>query len=380
MAEDNKYNNFQEEEELEIDLMEYARKLWASRKLLLKVAGIAAIVGVIIALGTPKTYTANVTLAPESGKSGGGGLSGIASMLGVGGLSMSSDADAFNVTLYPDVVSSTPFIIDLLDTKVKQLESENDTTLAGYLKEGTSSSLIGTIVSLPFKAIGAVMSIFSSDDDKENDNQDINPFQLTKEQDNIVNGLRKLVVANVDKKTGVTSISVTMQDPLVCAIVADTVVTKLQEFITGYRVNKAQEDCKYWEQLHEERKNDYYEKQQNYARYTDGNQGISRESVKIEQARLENEMNLAYQVYSQVATQLQMARAKVQEAKPVFAVVEPATVPLKPSGTSRKMILIGIVFLAVAGASAWILFGQDLWKNLKEGLKEEKTIEKKEED
>lgn len=380
MAEDNKYNNFQEEEELEIDLMEYARKLWASRKLLLKVAGIAAIVGVIIALGTPKTYTANVTLAPESGKSGGGGLSGIASMLGVGGLSMSSDADAFNVTLYPDVVSSTPFIIDLLDTKVKQLESENDTTLAGYLKEGTSSSLIGTIVSLPFKAIGAVMSIFSSDDDKENDNQDINPFQLTAEQNNAVNGLRKLVVANVDKKTGVTSISVTMQDPLVCAIVADTVVTKLQEFITGYRVNKAQEDCKYWEQLHEERKNDYYEKQQNYARYTDGNQGISRESVKIEQARLENEMNLAYQVYSQVATQLQMARAKVQEAKPVFAVVEPATVPLKPSGTSRKMILIGIVFLAVAGASAWILFGQDLWKNLKEGLKEEKTIEKKEED
>lgn len=380
MAEDNKYNNFQEEEELEIDLMEYARKLWASRKLLLKVAGIAAILGVIIALGTPKTYTANVTLAPESGKSGGGGLSGIASMLGVGGLSMSSDADAFNVTLYPDVVSSTPFIIDLLDTKVKQLESENDTTLAGYLKEGTSSSLIGTIVSLPFKAIGAVMSIFSSDDDKENDNQDINPFQLTAEQNNAVNGLRKLVVANVDKKTGVTSISVTMQDPLVCAIVADTVVTKLQEFITGYRVNKAQEDCKYWEQLHEERKNDYYEKQQNYARYTDGNQGISRESVKIEQARLENEMNIAYQVYSQVATQLQMARAKVQEAKPVFAVVEPATVPLKPSGTSRKMILIGIVFLAVAGASAWILFGQDLWKNLKEGLKEEKTIEKKEED
>jgi len=380
MAEENKYNNYQEEEELEIDLMEYARKLWASRKLLLKVAGIAAIVGVIIALGTPKTYTANVTLAPESGKSGGGGLSGIASMLGVGGLSMSSDADAFNVTLYPDVVSSTPFIIDLLDTKVKQLESENDTTLAGYLKEGTSSSLIGTIVSLPFKAIGAVMSIFSSDDDKENDNQDINPFQLTVEQNNAVNGLRKLVVANVDKKTGVTSISVTMQDPLVCAIVADTVVTKLQEFITGYRVNKAQEDCKYWEQLHEERKNNYYEKQQNYARYTDGNQGISRESVKIEQARLENEMNLAYQVYSQVATQLQMARAKVQEAKPVFAVVEPATVPLKPSGTSRKMILIGIVFLAVAGASAWILFGQDLWKNLKEGLKEEKTIEKKEED
>ena len=91
-------------------------------------------------------------------------------------------------------------------------------------------------------------------------------------------------------------------------------------------------------------------------------------------------MNLAYNLYNQMAGQLELGRTKVQEAKPMFAIIEPASVPLLPSGTSRKMILIGIVFLAVAGASAWILFGQDLWKNLKEGLKEEKTIEKKEED
>ena len=377
MTEDKRYNIPQEEEELEIDLMEYARKLWAARKLLLKVAGIAVIVGIIIALTTPKQYTVSVTLAPESNKSVGGGLSGIASMLGVGGLNMSSDADAFNVTLYPDVVASTPFIIDLLDTPVKQLEAEKDTTLAGYLKEGTSNSLIGTVMSLPFKAIGAVMSLFSSKEE-EKEIQEIDPFQLTKEQNKTVEGLRKLIIANVDKKTGVTTVSVTMQDPLVCAIIAETVVVKLQKFITEYRVNKAQEDYKYWEQLNEERKNEYYEKQQRYARYSDANQGVIRESVKIEQERLQNEMNLAYQVYSNVATQLQMVRAKVQEAKPVFAVVEPATVPLKPSGTSRKMILIGFVFLAVAGVSAWILFGQDLWKNLKDGLKEEKTETKEE--
>ena len=84
--------------------------------------------------------------------------------------------------------------------------------------------------------------------------------------------------------------------------------------------------------------------------------------------RLQNDMNLAYQVYSQVATQLQVARAKVQEAKPVFAVVEPASVPLLPSGTSKKVILVGFIFLAVAGASAWILFGREFFENLKAGL------------
>ena len=370
MTENNNYTNLpQEEEELEIDLMEYARKLWAARKLLLKVAGIAVIVGVVVALTTPKQYTVNVTLAPEMGKSGGGSLSGIASMLGVGGFNMGSDADALNVTLYPDIVSSTPFILDLMDTPVSMIDEElPDTTLVGYLQEYTSSSLMGTIMSLPFKAIGGVMSLFKSEE--EEGEAQINPFHLTKEQSKIVESLKKQIIASVDKKTGVTTVSVTMQDPMVAAMLTDTVIVKLKEHITHYRVSKAEDDCKYWEQLNDQRRNEYHEKQQLYANYVDANKNVVLQSVRIEQERLQNEMNLAYQVYSNVATQLQMAKAKVQEAKPVFAIVEPASVPLNPSGTSRKMILVGIVFLAVAGAAAWVLFGQDLLKTLKDKMAE----------
>ena len=377
MTENKNYTNFpqqQEEDEMEIDLMEYARKLWAARKLLLKVAGLAIIVGIVIALTTPRQYTVSVTLAPESSKSGGGGLSGIASMLGVGGFNMGSDADALNVTLYPDIVSSTPFILDLMDTPVSTIDEEQpDTTLVGYLKEYTSSSLMGTVMSLPFKAIGGIMSLFKSEEEEKTDI--INPFHLTQEQSQTVNGLKKMIVANVDKKTGVTTVSVTMQDPMVAAILTDTVIVKLKEHITKYRISKAEEDCKYWEELNKVRQDDYYMKQKKYAEYVDANKNVVLQSVRIEQERLQNEMNLAYQVYSNVATQLQMAKAKVQEAKPVFAVVEPASVPLQPSGTSRKMILLGVVFLAVAAAAAWVLFGQDLWKNLKEGLAEKKEEE-----
>ena len=378
MVENKEYKNvpsYQEEEEMEIDLMEYARKLWTARKLLLKVAGIAVIVGVVIALTTPKQYTVTMKLAPESTKSG-GGLSGIASMLGVGSMSMGSDADALNITLYPDIVSSTPFILDLMDTQVKTIDEEQpDTTLVGYLKEYTSKSLIGTVMSLPFKAIGGIISLFK-DEEEEKGVKEINPFQLTKEQSRTVQGLKKMIVANVDKKTGVTTVSVTMQDPLVAAILTDTVVVKLKEHITKYRVSKAEEDCKYWEQLNDQRRDEYHAKQKLYAEYVDANQNVILKSVRIEQERLQNDMNLAYQVYSNVATQLQMAKAKVQEAKPVFAVVEPASVPLQPSGTSRKMILVGTVFLFVAAAAAWVLFGQDFLKKVKEGLSESKEENK----
>lgn len=378
MTENKEYMNVpqhQEEEEMEIDLMEYARKLWAARKLLLKVAGIAVVVGVVIALTTPKQYTVSVTLAPELGNSRrSSSLSSIASMLGVGGMSMGSDADALNVTLYPNVVASTPFIIDLLDTPVQTLdEEEPDTTLVEYLKTN-KVNLLGTIMSLPGRAIGAVFSLFK--DAEEEVEKEINPFQLTRSEARSVGKLRSLITASVDKKTGVTSVSVTMQDPLVAALVTDTVLNKLKEYIINYRISKAEEDCKYFEKLYDESKENYHKAQQAYAEYLDANKNIVLRSVQIEGERLQNEMNLAFSIYNQMAGQLQLGRTKVQEAKPVFAIVEPASVPLLPSGTSRKMILIGIVFLAVAGAAAWILFGQDLWTNLKEGLNEKQEENK----
>ena len=363
----------QEEEEQEIDLMEYARKLWESRKTLLIASGIAAVLGVVIALTTPRQYTVTVTLAPESGKSGGGSLSGIASMLGMGGFSMGSDADALNVMLYPNIVSSTPFILDLMDTPVKTIDEEQpDTTLTGYLTEYTKKSLMSTVISLPFKAISGFVSLFKAEEPEVTGPGTIDPFQLTKDQSKIAEGIKKLIVANVDKKTGITTVSVTMQDPMVAAMLTDTVLLKLKQHITKYRVSKAEDDCKYWENLNNQRRDEYYAKQKEYAEYVDANKNVVLQSVQIEQERLQNDMQLAYQVYSNVATQLQMARAKVQEAKPVFVIVEPASVPLQASGTSRAMTVIGTIFLIVAGTAVWILFGKDFLSQLKNGLKEPK--------
>lgn len=377
MTENKEYKNvpqYQEEDELEIDLMEYARKLWAARKLLLKVAGIAAIVGLIIAFSIPKKYTAEVTLSPESGKSGGSSLSGMAAMLGIGSMNMGGgDANALNFSMASDIVASTPFILELFDTQVKTLDGKTDTTLVAYL-ETESAPWWNMLMSLPGKAIGGVMTLFSSN--KEEVVEVINPFQLTPKQLGQVGAIKNIIMAESDKKTGMTKLSVTVQDPLVAATTVDTVLVKLQKYITKYKTSKAQEDYNDLEKLYKQRKEEYYEAQEKYANYADANQNVILQRVKIEQERLQNEQSLAFQVFNQVATQLEIARAKLQEEKPVFAVLEPASVPLYPSGTSRKIIIVGIIFLAVAGISAWILFGQDLWKSLKEGLSEQTKEEK----
>ena len=374
MAENKEYTNmpqYQEEDELEIDLMEYARKLWKAKKLLLKVAGIAAIVGVIIAVSIPKEYTATVTFSPESGKSSGNNLSGMAAMLGIGNLNMGGDANALNISMTSDIVASTPFILELFNTQVKTLDGKQDTTIIAYL-ETESSPWWKAVMSLPGKAIGGVMSLFSSNDE-ETKEKPIDPFQLTPQQMGQVGAIKSIITAEADKKTGMTKLSVTLQDPMVAAMMVDTVLVKLQTYITKYKTSKAQENYDELKLFYEQSKEAYHQTQEKYAKYSDANKNVILQSVRIEQERLQNEQNLAYQIYNQYATQLQLARTKLQEEKPAFAILEPASVPLYPSGTSKKIIIVGLIFLAVTGASAWILFGQDLWNNLKAGLSEEKT-------
>ena len=79
-------------------------------------------------------------------------------------------------------------------------------------------------------------------------------------------------------------------------------------------------------------------------------------------------MNLAFQVYSQVSQQLQIARAKIQEEKPVFAVVEPSTIPLHPSGTSRKAIILIFIFLSIITVSIWQLYGFPYWTKIRKEI------------
>lgn len=356
-----------DDDELVIDWMGILRQILAIRKTLYKAAGIGLVVGILIALGTPKQYTVSITLSPEmgSGKSGGGLASMAASFWG--GSVGADSPDALNATLAPDIVASTPFLLELFHARVVSQDKQIDTTFTAYLDE-QKSSWIGYVLKAPSMAIKGIKSLFCSEEET-NITQE-GAIELNEEDAKKLEDLRKQITAEVDKKTSITTLSVTLQNPKITATIADSVVSKLQQYISAYRTSKAKEDCQYLEMLYKERQQEYYAAQQRYARYVDANSNMVFQSTMAERERLQNDMNLAYQVYSQVAQQLQVARAKVQEEKPVFAVVEPAVVPLDPSGTSRKVIVVGFIFLAVVFTGTWKLWGKPYWLQLKEGLKQ----------
>ncbi|WP_294629418.1 Wzz/FepE/Etk N-terminal domain-containing protein [uncultured Bacteroides sp.] len=353
------------DEDVEIDLMELLRKVIAIRKKIYKAAGIGLLIGVVVAISIPKQYTVEVTLSPEMGNKE-GGLSGLAASFLGSGVAMGDVTDALNASLSADIVSSTPFLLELSDMKVPVLEGE-EISLSSYLDE-ESSPWWEYVVGLPGMVIDGVKSLFI--EEKEDSvllaKASRGTIELSKKKFQKLESLKKKITASVDKKTSMTTVSVTLQHPKVAAVVADSVVKKLQEYIIDYRTFKAKEDCLYLEKLFKERQQEYYAAQKKYAAYIDSHDNLILQSVRTEQERLQNDMSLAYQVYSQVASQLQVARAKVQEEKPVFAVVEPAVVPLKPSGISKKIYVLVFVFLSVCIVVSWKLFGEDMLKKLKE--------------
>lgn len=354
------------DEEIEFDLMDILRKIIGIRKAIYKAAGIGLVIGIIIAISIPNQYTVRVTLSPEMGSAKGAGLSGLAASFLGSGVATSDGTDALNASLSADIVSSTPFLLELSTMKTSVLEDEN-MTLESYLDE-ESSPWWSYVIGLPGVVIGGVKSLFTEEENESRALNRINQgtIELSKKESQKIEILKKMITATVDKKTSMTSVTVTLQNPKVAAVVADSVVKKLQEYIIDYRTSKAKEDCVYLEKLFKERQQEYYIAQKEYANYIDSHDNVILQSVRAEQERLQNDMSLAYQVYSQVANQLQLARAKVQEEKPVFAVIEPAVVPLNPSGVSKKVYVLIFIFLSVCFVVLWKLLGKAFLNKFKD--------------
>lgn len=358
--------NKQPTQEMEIDLVELAKKVWNDRKLILKVCGIAAVVGLIVGFSTPKEYTANILIAPEStgASKSSSSMSALAAMAGIN-MGSSSSRDAIYPDLYPDIVSSTPFLIDLFDIPVQQQNDTTQMTLATYLKEHQKVPWWTMVTGAPFRFIGWVGSLFKEKKEDNGEVKKIDPFRLTREQSGVAGAISGRIKITVEKKTWVTTLSVNMQDPLIAATVADSVRARLQEYVTNYRTNKARSTLAYTEKLYQESQKEYYEAQEAYAKYADANQGLSLLSSRAELEKLQNEMNLAYSAYNQMSQQLRLAKAKVDEITPVYTIIQPASVPLLPSKPRKSIILVGFVFLGGVGSVAWVLFVRDLMRNRK---------------
>ena len=352
------------EEESSIDFGKIFKDLLKHKRLYFKVLPIAFVLAAIYALSLPNYYNCTVKLSPElSSSRSTSGLASLASSFGfnLGQGTAGMGTEALFPTLYPELMNSIDFKTSLFPVKVTiegdKEEGEKDRTMEyyDYLKDEQKSPWWSA-------AIKGFFSLFQTSDIKPQTSVD--PFRLTKKQAAIVKALDKKIVCDVDKKTMVITISVTDQNAVIAATMCDSVKTRLQNFITDYRTSKARVDLEYNKKIYKETKARYEKARQKYAEFMDANQDIILQTVRQKQTDLENEMQLQYNAYQQVASQLLAAEAKVQQETPAFTTLQSATVPVLKAGPKRAQMCLIFLFLAFLGTTAFILYKEDDLKPL----------------
>lgn len=361
-----------------ISLLGIVRRCWQHKLLIVINTIVVFILSALFIVQIPRYYKAQVRMAPEEEAGGSiSSLATIASNFGVD-LATGNSTDAISPQLYPDLFDSNDFIVSLMSIAVETADGKVKTDYYTYLMEHQKYApwdpMVNKIKSL-FKekeepiAAGAG-SQFINDEHPHG----LNPFRLTRRQTELVKTVKSNIVCSIDNKTDVLCIQVTDQDALVAATMADSVRVRLQQFITNYRTNKAHVDEAYYEQLVKESYDAYVKAQRKYAAYADTHQEAALAVVSTEESDLENEMEGAYSTYNALRTQLQSAKAKVQERTPAFTVLEVASVPVKPAGPKRMIFVAFMCCLAIFFSIVW-LFRKEIFAKMSAGEVQEEDEE-----
>lgn len=344
----------------EIDLIAAVKIVLKERKSMMITVIVSTVVGLVIALCSPKTYTSDVVLVPEI-SSGGLGLSGnladMASSFGIDLGNTGKSMDAFYPEIYPEILVSDDFVQTLFNAPVRLKDDDNERTYYEHLKKDTKVPFW----SYPKIWIGNLLK----PKDTIGGNGQVDHFKVSREEEEMCKVISGNIGCIVDKKTSVITISVTDQDPLVAAIMADTLQSRLQNYITQYRTKKARVDFDYYAKLHDDATTKYKKAQREYAVFCDANKDVVLETYISKRDELENNMQTAFTLMNQMAIQKQTAQAKIQERTPSYTVIKTAKMPYKASSMPKLMILIFTVFIAVMADAAWVLFIRDFIRKKK---------------
>ncbi len=345
-----------EDKNHEIDIVAIVKKVIKDKWSLLVFFIIFAVLGVAVALMTPRTYSTDVVVAPElSSGSMPEGLSDIASMVGVDlNNGNKSSVDAIYPQIYPDVISSNDFIVQLFNIPVTTEGAKNSKT---YFDHITKDAKMG-FWDYPKTWMGNIVKKITGKKDTTNladASTVIDPVHLNKVQSDIRDAIRSQVTCVVDKKTNVITITAKDFDRFVSAEVADTVQKRLRNYIIEYRTKKFKQDVAYAQSLVDTAEAKYVKTRNAYTAFAEANTDVTQESFVTKRDEMENNMQMRYTNYTQALQQLQVAQAKLREHTPVFTVIQEASVPFKPSGTPRSLIVLGYVLAGLFFDAIWVL-------------------------
>ncbi|WP_304236040.1 Wzz/FepE/Etk N-terminal domain-containing protein [Jiulongibacter sediminis] len=312
--------------------------LWSEKWLILGITFLFTVGGVWYAFTAREEFVSEGKILPEIQSSSSSSLGGLANLVGIGGfeLGMKNNTDAIRPDLYPDLIASTPFFLELMKQKVL---SKSGDTLAfeefyhEVVEDGRQAEdkNLATFVGKPHGVI--VVNKLTEDRIKD---------------------LRERITGSIDKKSGVIAISVKMPDPVVAADVAKYAMDYLTQYVTDYRTEKNKQEVDFLGRKVAAARGEFYKDQARKASYSDqfSAPSIRLQSADVQRERLESDYKMSSNVYNELLKKYEESKIKLQEATPVFKVLEPPVVPNIRNEPKRILIalaaiVVGLFFVLV---------------------------------
>lgn len=339
----------------ELSFLEILQLIWGKRRFIIKSLIVFIVAGLVIAFTTPKEWSVSSQLIPE-----GADFSGIGSSLGgfakLAGVNLQQDGEqGLNPEIYPDIVKSTPFLLELMSQKYDFKGCSCELTAEEYFTDYIKTSLFTKALKVPFMLLGTFSSSAEVPENVIKDKEGNIILSPSRSQYDIMELLIDRVSASVDEDTGVLSVRVEMQDPVVAASMAQFTIDYLSEYVTRYVLGNEQRKKTFIETQVAAKEREFMEIQEALAVFRDRNQGALNNRAKTELDNLESRYNLEFDLLSGLKQQLAEAEIRVEEKTPVLTVLEPVKVPILRSKPKRAITMIIFAFLGVALPAVYVI-------------------------
>ena len=362
-------------EEEGIDIIAMIRSLWDGRKTIFICLGIFIALGLVAALTMKRSYTIRTVMVPQLNSRQNSSLGSLAALAGID-MGMQTSATDLSPLVYPEIVNSVPYRLELMHTplhykKCKEPISMFNYILGGYDKPSVFAYVKRYTIGLP----GLLISKLSKKPEEivlpagsgTGDEDAERPIVITVNEQKMLDAFNRVVSLDVNKKEGYLTLTVNGTEPIQTAELALKAQQLLQDEITRFRVEKSASELKYIEARYNEikKENDYYQEQ--LAAITDRSQSLSTSRDRIERDRIQAKYTLANSIYNEMAKQMEQAKMQVKKDTPTFAIIQPVTIPMKPSNSRAKTLIVWTFFGFIVGCG--IVLGKGYMPKLKEKLK-----------
>ena len=316
----------------------------------------------MVAIFSSKVFTASCDVVPQvSSRSGSSQMKSLAALAGIN-INQSQDAKALSPYVYENIMNSTAFRKELMQTMIDTEKTDHPISFYEYCtseelnKPSVFDYVLKYTIGLPGVILGAIRGEQPEPEYGNVEGNSKSSIQtLSQKEYSCIKVLSGCVGITLDDKNGYVTITANMPEALAAAQMAQATVTLLQKYITEFKIEKVQSNLDFVQERYDEAKRNFEDIQARRAKFRDANLNTSRYSARTELEKLDAEYTLAMNLYGELATQLEQAKINVKETTPMLTIINPVTVPFKKSKPQRAMILMAFTFLGVVAGMGCVL-------------------------